>query len=205
MHQRLILASASPRRLDLLRQIGVDPAAVIPADIDETPLPREVPLSYVRRIATAKLQVVCNQLAASNSSSSVDTAPTPTFVLAADSIVAVGRRILGKPVDADEAAKFWRLYSGRRHRVYTGVALANPAGKMVVKVAITQVQFKSLSEAEIARFIANNEWQGKAGGYAIQGVAEAFVQSVSGSISNIIGLPLCLTRNLLIGNGWIEG
>jgi septum formation protein len=202
MRQRLILASASPRRLELLRQIGVDPAAVIPADIDETPLPREVPLAYVRRIAAAKLQVVCDQLAAANSSA--DTAPPPTFVLAADSIVAVGRRILGKPADAVEAAKFWRLYSGRRHRVYTGVALANPAGKVVVKVATTQVQFKSLSEAEIARFVATNEWQGKAGGYAIQGAAEAFVQSVSGSISNIIGLPLCLTRNLLLGNGWIE-
>jgi septum formation protein len=201
MRQRLILASASPRRLELLRQIGVDPAAVIPADIDETPLPREVPLAYVRRIACAKLQVVCDQLA---NSSSADTAPPPTFVLAADSIVAVGRRILGKPADAVEAAKFWRLYSGRRHRVYTGVALANPAGKSVVKVATTQVQFKSLSEAEIARFVATNEWQGKAGGYAIQGTAEAFVQSVSGSISNIIGLPLCLTRNLLLGNGWIE-
>ena len=201
MRQRLILASASPRRLELLRQIGVDPAAVIPADIDETPLPREVPLAYVRRIACAKLQVVCDQLA---NSSSADTAPLPTFVLAADSIVAVGRRILGKPADAVEAAKFWRLYSGRRHRVYTGVALANPAGKSVVKVATTQVQFKSLSEAEIARFVATNEWQGKAGGYAIQGAAEAFVQSVSGSISNIIGLPLCLTRNLLLGNGWIE-
>jgi septum formation protein len=161
-----------------------------------------VPHGYVRRIAAAKLRVVCDQLAAS-SSSSADT-PPPPFVLAADSIVAVGRRILGKPADAVEAAKFWRLYSGRRHRVYTGVALANPAGKMVVKVAITQVQFKSLSEAEIARFIASNEWQGKAGGYAIQGMAEAFVQSVSGSISNIIGLPLCLTRNLLLGNGWIE-
>jgi septum formation protein len=202
MRQRLILASASPRRLELLRQIGVDPAAVIPADIDETPLPREVPLAYVRRIACAKLQVVCDQLAAANSSA--DTAPPPTFVLAADSIVAVGRRILGKPADAVEAAKFWRLYSGRRHRVYTGVALANPAGKVVVKVATTQVQFKSLSETEIARFVATNEWQGKAGGYAIQGTAEAFVQSVSGSISNIIGLPLCLTRNLLLGNGWIE-
>ena len=202
MRQRLILASASPRRLELLRQIGVDPAAVIPADIDETPLPREVPLAYVRRIAATKLQVVCDQLAAANSST--DTAPPPTFVLAADSIVAVGRRILGKPADAVEAAKFWRLYSGRRHRVYTGVALANPAGKVVVKVATTQVQFKSLSEAEIARFVATNEWQGKAGGYAIQGTAEAFVQSVSGSISNIIGLPLCLTRNLLLGNGWIE-
>jgi septum formation protein len=201
MRQRLILASASPRRLELLRQIGVDPAAVIPADIDETPLPREVPLAYVRRIAATKLQVVCDQLA---NSSSADTAPPPTFVLAADSIVAVGRRILGKPADAVEAAKFWRLYSGRRHRVYTGVALANPAGKVVVKVATTQVQFKSLSEAEIARFVATNEWQGKAGGYAIQGAAEAFVQSVSGSISNIIGLPLCLTRNLLLGNGWIE-
>jgi septum formation protein len=201
MRQRLILASASPRRLELLRQIGVEPAAVIPADIDETPLPREVPHVYVRRIAAAKLQVVCDQLA---NSSSADTASPPTFVLAADSIVAVGRRILGKPADAVEAAKFWRLYSGRRHRVYTGVALANPAGKMVVKVAITQVQFKSLSEAEIARFVASNEWQGKAGGYAIQGAAEAFVQSVSGSISNIIGLPLCLTRNLLLGNGWIE-
>jgi septum formation protein len=201
MRQRLILASASPRRLELLRQIGVDPAAVIPADIDETPLPREVPLAYVRRIAATKLQVVCDQLA---NSSSADTASPPTFVLAADSIVAVGRRILGKPADAVEAAKFWRLYSGRRHRVYTGVALANPAGKVVVKVATTQVQFKSLSEAEIARFVATNEWQGKAGGYAIQGAAEAFVQSVSGSISNIIGLPLCLTRNLLLGNGWIE-
>ena len=201
MRQRLILASASPRRLELLRQIGVDPAAVIPADIDETPLPREVPLAYVRRIAATKLQVVCDQLAAN---SSADTASPPTFVLAADSIVAVGRRILGKPADAVEAAKFWRLYSGRRHRVYTGVALANPAGKVVVKVATTQVQFKSLSEAEIARFVATNEWQGKAGGYAIQGAAEAFVQSVSGSISNIIGLPLCLTRNLLLGNGWIE-
>ncbi|MBU3655593.1 MAG: septum formation protein Maf [Alphaproteobacteria bacterium] len=205
MRQRLILASASPRRLELLRQIGVEPAAVIPADIDETPLPREVPHGYVRRIAAAKLRVVCEQLAASSSSSSADTPPPPTFVLAADSIVAVGRRILGKPADAVEAAKFWRLYSGRRHRVYTGVALANPAGKMVVKVAITQVQFKSLSAAEIARFVASNEWQGKAGGYAIQGMAEAFVQSVSGSISNIIGLPLCLTRNLLLGNGWIEG
>jgi septum formation protein len=197
-NQHLILASASPRRLDLLQQIGIVPARVLPADIDETPQPREVPEAYVKRVAHEKLLAVLAALRGE------DASPDGRFVLAADSIVAVGRRILGKPRDAAEAASFWRLYSGRRHRVYTAVALANPVDKIALRVVMTQVHIKQLTAAEIDRYIASNEWQGKAGGYAIQGRAEALVKAVSGSISNIIGLPLCVTRNLLIGNGWLE-
>jgi len=182
---KLILASASPRRLELLAQIGVVPDAVIPADIDETPFKAELPRVYAGRLAQEKAAAVhANGL-----------------VLAADTVVAVGRRILEKPSDAAEAGRFLRLLSGRRHRVITGVALRN-GDKIVSKQVETAVRFKHMSEAEISMFIASGEWQGKAGGYGIQGLASAFIPWVNGSYSNVVGLPLAEVSNMLCSAGY---
>ena len=184
---RLILASASPRRLALLAQIGIAPDAVAPADVDEGPRPRELPRLLALRLACAKA------LAAE--------ADPGDLVLAADTVVAVGRRILGKPADAAEAAGFLRLLSGRRHRVMTAIALRRDA-ILRHRVVETAVRFKRLSEPEIAAYLASGEWHGKAGGYAIQGRAGAFVPWIGGSYSAVVGLPLTETRNLLEGFGY---
>ncbi|QPH56246.1 Maf family protein [Pontivivens ytuae] len=180
---RLTLASASPRRRDLLAQIGVVPDAVTPADIDETPKPGELPRPYVARLAEEKAAAVEGEL-----------------VLAADTVVAAGRRILGKPADADEAEAFLRLLSGRRHKVITGVALKG--AKLWTRTVETAVKLKRLSEAEIADYIASGEWQGKAGGYAIQGIGGAFVPWISGSYTNVVGLPLTETAGMLAAAGY---
>ena len=174
---RFILASASPRRLELLAQVGLVPDEVIPAEIDETPHKAELPRDYVARMALQKHQKVAREGA---------------IVLAADTVVACGRRILGKPEDAAQARQFLQLLSGRRHRVYTAVCVGER-----VKTVMTQVKFKRLSTAEIEGYLASNEWQGKAGGYAIQGRAAAFVPFISGSYSNVVGLPLAETTSLL--------
>lgn len=184
---RLVLASASPRRVDLLAQIGVTPDVIRPADIDETPLPDEKPREHAARLAAAKAAAV---------------AESEAFTLAADTVVGVGRRILPKAEDEATARRCLALLSGRRHRVYGGVTLAPPGGKSLHRLVTTDVRFKRLSADEINGYIASGEWRGKAGGYAIQGRAATFVAWVGGSYSNVVGLPLFETAALLHGAGF---
>ena len=159
--------------------------------MDETPLARELPRDHVLRLAIAKAAEVAARPDAAGA-----------YVLAADTVVACGRRILGKADDSAAAERFLRLLSGRRHRVYTGVAVVAPDGRRAVRAVMTMVRFKRLGEREIAAYLASGEWRDKAGGYAIQGRAEAFVLSISGSWSNVVGLPLATTLDLLGGLGW---
>ncbi|MBB4265155.1 septum formation protein [Roseospira visakhapatnamensis] len=184
----LVLASASPRRLDLLRQIGVMPDRVDPADIDETPLPRELPREHARRLARAKAEAVAPR-------------HPGAFVLAADTVVARGRRILPKPADRAEARRCLDLLSGASHHVLGGVVLIAPDGRRAERLVDTRVVFKHLEEAEIRAYLDGGEWDGKAGGYAIQGQAAGFVRFLSGSYPNVVGLPLYETRALLRGLG----
>ena len=189
MTQTLVLASASPRRLDLLRQIGLIPDLVEPADIDETPRPRELPAALALRLARDKSSVVAAR-------------HPGAWVLGADTVVACGRRVLGKAGTADEAKQFLTLLSGRRHRAHGGVSIVDSDGAQQARRITTTVSFKRLMANEIDRYIASDEWRGKAGGYAIQGMAGAFVTSVNGSYFNIVGLPLYETLSLLIGSGF---
>lgn len=186
---KLVLASASSRRLELLRQIGIVPDAVDPAEIDEAPLPRELPAAHVVRLARAKAEVVRLR-------------HPDAFVLAADTVVACGRRILGKPEEENEARRFLNLLSGRRHRVYGGFTVVGPGGRAVTRRVVSQVAFKRLSDAELEAYLATGEWRGKAGGYAIQGRGAALVSWMQGSYSNIVGLPLFETAQLLAGLGY---
>lgn len=188
MRAQLVLASASPRRLELLAQIGVVPDRVDPADVDETPLKSETPPRLAERLARSKARVVA------------DRAPE-AVVLAADTVVAVGRRLLEKPADAAEAERFLRLLSGRNHRVFTGVAVAR-GERLSTRVVETRVAFKPLSDGEIAGYLATEDWRGKAGGYAIQGPAGVFVRRIVGSHPAVMGLPLYETMQLLAGAGW---
>ncbi|MBA4492057.1 nucleoside triphosphate pyrophosphatase [Paracoccus sp. S1E-3] len=182
-HQaRLILGSASPRRLDLLAQIGITPDEIRPADIDETPRRNEDARAYVRRMAAEKAEAV--------------SAAPDDIVLAADTVVTAGRRILGKPEDAAEARAFLTLLSGRRHRVMTAITLRR-GGREWSRLVETQVRLRPLSAREIEDYLASGEWQGKAGGYAIQGRAGAFVNWIEGSFSAVVGLPLAETATLL--------
>jgi septum formation protein len=180
----LVLASASPRRLELLRQIGIEPVKIDPADTDETPQRDEPPRAYAERMARAKLAVVAPR-------------HPQALVLAADSVVAVGRRILPKAETKDEAIRCLKLLSGRRHKVLGGLALAVPGGKVRMRLVETVVRFKRLEPKEIEAYLASGEWQGKAGGYAIQGRAAEFVAFISGSYSNVVGLALFETAALL--------
>ncbi|MEX0923382.1 MAG: Maf family nucleotide pyrophosphatase [Rhodovibrionaceae bacterium] len=189
MDAPLILASASPRRLALLRQVGIEPAEVDPAALDETPLARELPRVYAARMAAAKAAAV----AARHSGA---------FVLAADTVVACGRRILPKAESEAEARRCLELLSGRRHRVYGGVEAVAPDGRAARRCVMTQVTFKRLTAPEIDAYLAGGEWRGKAGGYAIQGAAGAFIPSINGSTSNVVGLPLAETLALLRGLGF---
>lgn len=184
---RLILASASPRRLDLLARIGVVPAAVTPADIDETPRKGELPLPYARRMAAAKATAA---------------AEPGALTLAADVVVAAGRRILPKTESEAEAHAALSLLSGRRHRVHCAVTLIDAAGQARHRLSSSIVAFKRLTPEEIAAYLESGEWRGKAGGYAIQGRAEALVRAISGSFSGIMGLPLYETRALLRAAGY---
>jgi len=186
----LILASASPRRLDLLNQVGILPTKVEPADIDETPQAGELPRPHAHRLAQGKCAVVA-------------TRHPGAFVLAADTVVAAGRRILPKAEDEATARHCLALLSGRSHRVHTGVALAVPGGGVTVKVVESRVRMKRLGQAEIDAYIASGEWHGKAGGYAIQGRAAAFIPQIIGSYSAIVGLPLAETVNMLRGAGYV--
>lgn len=191
----LILASASPRRLALLNQIGVEPEHMIPAHVDETPERGEVPRRLAQRLAHAKA------VAAYNKVKQAGLAPD-SLVLAADTVVAVGRRILPKTEIMEEAASCLRLLSGRTHRVFTGVCLVNAAGHARERLVETKVRFKRLSNKEIESYLASAEWRDKAGGYAIQGIAGAFVVKLSGSYFGVVGLPLHETAQLLAGEGY---
>lgn len=183
---RLILGSASPRRLDLLAQLGVTPAEVRPADIDEDPRPRELPRPYCARIALEKARAV-----------HVDAGEA---VLSADTTVALGRRILGKPADAAEAAAFLVLMGGRRHDVITSVVLRTPQ-RLWQRQVVSQVRMKRLSDHELNAYLDSGEWRGKAGGYGIQGLAAGFIPWISGSFSGIVGLPLAETAQMLAAAG----
>ncbi len=186
MRPRLILASASPRRRELLAQVGIVPDAVLPAEIDETPARGETPRACALRLAAAKAEA-CQ-------------ADADDVVLAADTIVALGSRMLGKPADAAEAKAFLALLSGRRHRVLTAVAVRRGERRWSRAVE-TAVRFKRLDVPEFAAYVASGEWQGKAGGYAIQGRAGGFIPWIGGSYSNVVGLPLTETLGLLAAAG----
>ena len=186
---RLILASASPRRLDLLARIGVVPDAVVPADVDESIVARELPRDHASRLAREKALAV----AASH---------PDDLVLAADTVVAVGRRILPKVEDEATLRACMTLLSGRRHRVLTGVALAGPGGDFRQRLVETMIAMKRLSEEEIDFYASHGEWRGKAGGYALQGYGEVYVRHIAGSYSNVVGLPLAETRHLLKSAGY---
>jgi septum formation protein len=186
MKPRLVLASASPRRLDLLKQIGIVPDEVVAADVDETPLRDETPRLLAARLARAKAEAVQRDGA---------------IVLAADTVVALGRRSLPKADTEAEARRCLELLSGRAHIVFTAVAVRAPDGALRERMSEARVIFKRLSAEEIDAYIASDEWRGKAGGYAIQGFAARYIRSVSGSYSAIVGLPLHETANLLQSYG----
>ncbi len=187
----LILASASPRRVDLLKQINITPDKIIPADIDETEGKSELPRRAALRLAVEKAKAVAKD--------------NPNcFVLAADTVVACGRRILPKTEDEASTKKCLELLSGRRHHVYGGIALITPGGKLISRVVDTGVQFKRLTPQEIQTYLKTKQWQGVAGGYAIQGYASAFIKSIQGSYSNVVGLSLCDTMGILEGNGFFN-
>ena len=181
-----ILGSGSPRRLELLGKLGIVPDAIRPPYINEDPMPRETPRAYCNRITSEKIRAVQSD-------------PTDV-VLCADTTVALGRRILGKPEDEDEAAKFLRSLSGRRHRVITSVAVKT-GDKTWQRDVVSQVRMKSLSHDDIATYLATGDWQGKAGGYGIQGPAGALIPWISGSFTGIVGLPLAETAGLLRAAG----
>jgi septum formation protein len=184
-----VLASASPRRLDLLRQIGLVPDRIDPADIDETPLPGETARRLALRLARAKAESVAARHAGA-------------MVIAADTVVAVGRRLLGKPEDEADAARMLALLSGRAHQVLSAVAVVSPAGETGARLSETRVRFKRLTEAETRGYLATGEWSGKAGAYAVQGRAGGFVIALSGSYTGVVGLPLYETLGLLTGLGY---
>lgn len=192
---KLVLASASPRRLTLLAQVGVEPDALRPSSVDESPRKGEMPRSLVTRLARAKAEEVRDLIA--NDRDIAD-----AYVLAADTVVAVGRRILVKPRFIEEALAALQLLSGRSHRVLTGLCLIAPDDRMRLKIVDTRVRFKRLSKEEIEAYIASREWRGKAGGYGIQGLAGCFVQKLSGSYTNVVGLPLTEVVNMLGGEGF---
>jgi len=191
----LILASSSPRRLELLAQIGITPAAVRAADIDETPLKGELPKNLALRLCRLKGEAIADILRHEN-------AHNGAFILAADTVVACGRRIVDKALTDDDVRGFLKLLSGRRHVVYGGICLISPCGRAITRLCSTTVQLRKLTAADIERYVACGEGIGKAGGYAIQGHASEYVKFISGSYSNIVGLSLYDTMQLLNGNGF---
>lgn len=192
---KLVLASGSPRRLNLINQVGIEPDALRPSDIDETPNKGELPRSYATRLAKTKAEAGLAAVARDDELSGA-------FVLAADTVVAVGRRILPKAELIDDAQQCLRLLSGRNHQVYTAVCLVAPNGAVRQRLVETRVRFKRLSNDDIEDYLATGEWQGKAGGYAVQGLAGAFIVKISGSYSNVVGLPLYETVSMLDGEGF---
>ena len=202
----LVLASGSPRRLALLAQAGVEPDRIMPMEVDETPRKGEHPRQLAKRLSEAKAKAARESLAVEG-----DDATTGCLVLGSDTVVSVGRRILPKAELLEEASEALTLLSGRSHRVYSGLTLLTAKGRTRQRLVETRVRFKRLSEAEIEGYLASGEWRGKAGGYAIQGLAGAFVQKLQGSYTSVVGLPLHETVNLLVGEGypvhfnWLQG
>ena len=192
---KFVLASGSPRRLALINQVGIEPDALRPADIDETPKKGELPRACATRLARIKAETALNMVR-------VDEELKGAFILAADTVVAVGRRILPKAELLDEAAQCLRLLSGRNHRVHTAVCLVTPKETFRQRHVETRVRFKRLSGEDIEAYLATGEWRGKAGGYAAQGIAGSFIVRIVGSFSNIVGLPLYETLTLLGGEGY---
>lgn len=192
---KLVLASGSPRRLALLQQAGIEPDALFPADVDETPLKSEAPRELAKRLARTKAEVA--RKTARNREELRD-----AYILSADTVVSVGKRVLPKAEIVDEAAACLRLLSGRTHRVYTAVCLVTPKDRFRERIVETRVRFKRLSRDELERYLASGEWRGKAGGYAIQGFAGTFVVKLAGSYTNVVGLPLYEANALLDGEGF---
>ena len=191
----LVLASGSPRRIELLQQAGIEPARILPADVDESPRRAEHPRSLAKRLARAKAEKALASLG-------TETESPGAYVLAADTVVCVGRRVLPKADTDEEAENCLKYLSGRAHRVYSGVCLVTPTGKIRERLVESRVRFKRLSREDIAAYLASGEWRGKAGGYAIQGLAGAFVVRLIGSYSCVVGLPLYETVSLLAGEGY---
>ncbi|MGV3491017.1 MAG: Maf-like protein [Devosia sp.] len=191
----LILASASPRRLALLNQIGVEPEHLVPAHIDETPEKGELPRKLAQRLADEKAVAALHKAKTSGIAGNA-------LVLAADTVVAVGRRILPKAETMEEASECLRILSGRSHRVFTGVTMLTTSGSMRKRLVETRIRFKRLSAKEMEAYLASAEWRDKAGGYAIQGIAGAFILKLQGSYSGVVGLPLYETTSLLAGEGY---
>lgn len=192
---KLVLASASPRRLELLQQMGLDADALLPTEVDETPQRNELPRTLAVRLASEKAAAALRIRA-------LQPELEASFLLAADTVVAVGRRILPKCETTEDAEDCLRLLSGRQHRVYTGVSLITPRGAERRRLVEARVRFKRLTGAEIDAYVAAGEWRGKAGGYAVQGLAGAFVVRLIGSYSAVVGLPLYETYSLLAGEGY---
>jgi septum formation protein len=192
---RLILASASPRRLELLQQIGIEPDALIPVDLDETPRRLELPRNLATRLAVEKTQAAARAALARAELADA-------YILGADTVVSVGRRILPKCEIVSEAAQSLRILSGRAHRVHSAVCLITPKGRVRQRLVETRLRFKRLSGGELEAYLGSGEWRGKAGGYAIQGLASGFAQKLVGSYSAVVGLPLHETLSLLLGEGF---
>src|SRR5690242_14894190 len=192
---KLVLASGSPRRLSLINQAGIEPDALRPADIDEMPKRGELPRALANRLARAKAEAALAMVR-------LDEELRGSFILAADTVVAVGRRILPKPDMLDEAAACLRLLSGRNHRVYSGVCLVTPKQNFRQRMVETRVRFKRLSKEDLEAYLASGEWRGKAGGYGVQGLAGTFVVKIIGSYTNVVGLPLYESMSLLGGEGY---
>jgi septum formation protein len=202
--QKLVLASGSPRRIELLQQAGIEPDRIFPADVDETPQRAEHPRSLAKRLSRAKAEKAFEAL-------KDDVELANAFILAADTVVAVGRRILPKAEMTEEASNCLKLLSGRAHRVYSGVCLITPGGKVRQRLVETRVRFKRFSREDIESYLASGEWRGKAGAYAVQGLAGSFVVKLVGSYTNVVGLPLYETVGLLTADGfnvhfnWLSG
>jgi septum formation protein len=192
---KFVLASGSPRRLGLVNQAGIEPDALRPADIDETPNKGELPRACANRLARLKAEAALSLVSA-------DDELKGAYILAADTVVAVGRRILPKAELLDEASQCLRLLSGRNHRVYTGVCLVTPREAFRQRLVETRVRFRRLSDQDMEAYLASGEWRGKAGGYAAQGIAGSFIVKIVGSYRNIVGLPLYETVTLLTGEGY---
>jgi septum formation protein len=192
---KLVLASGSPRRLGLLNQAGIEPDSLRPTEIDEIPVKGELPRALATRLARAKAEAALSTVR-------LDEELRGSYVLAADTVVAVGRRIMPKAEMLDEAAQCLRLLSGRNHRVYTGVCLVTPKETFRQRLVETRLRFKRLSNEDLEAYLASGEWRGKAGGYAVQGLAGSFVVKLVGSYTNVVGLPLYETLSLLGGEGY---
>ena len=192
---KLVLASGSPRRVTLINQAGIEPDALRPTDIDETPKRGELPRACANRLARAKAETALELI-------NIDEELRGAYILSADTVVAVGRRILPKADLLDEAAQCLRLLSGRNHRVHTAICLVTPSGAFRQRLVETKVRFKRLNDEDIEAYLASGEWRGKAGAYAAQGIAGSFIVKLVGSYSNVVGLPLYETTALLLGEGY---